>query len=121
MKSLLWAAGLTMVACSAQAQYSGEVAYKPVAVAATVPATVSDLLKAPKDDQLVKFSGKIVKKIADEKYIFSDGTAEIRVDIDDELIATVPVDNSTKLTIVGEVDKDGPQDIEIDVKSIKLD
>lgn len=114
-------ASLALAASSlVAAQYTGEVAYKTIDKNGAAPANVAELLKTPQDNQVVSLSGKLLKKVADEKYIFSDGSGEIRVEIDDELIMTVKVDNNTQITIVGEVEKDFMQDVEIDVKSIKL-
>ena len=120
MFRVLTAAALLAVSTLAAAQYSGEVAYKTAKRNTPTAASVADVLKTSQDDQLVTLKGKLLKKVADEKYIFSDGSGEIRVEIDDELINTLKVDNSTKVEIVGEVEKDFLEDLEIEVKSIKL-
>lgn len=46
--------------------------------------SIAEILKQPVDDQLVVLRGFIVKKVGNEKYLFSDGKSEIRGDIDDE-------------------------------------
>lgn len=104
------------------AQYTGETTYQSTAkAAASAPKNIAEILKAPVDDQMVTLTGKITKKIGDEKYMFTDGSGEIQLDIDDDDIATVKVDNNTKITIVGEVEIEDAQLVEIDVESIKLD
>ena len=44
--------------------------------------SVSDVLKNPVDDMEVALEGTLLKKVGKKKYIFSDGVAEIRVEID---------------------------------------
>ena len=82
--------------------------------------TVAEIIKAPVDDQRVVLRGKILRKIGNEKYIFSDGTAEIRVDIDDYEFPPQPITESTLVEISGKVDVELMRPVEIDVKRITL-
>lgn len=120
MFRVLTAAAALAASTLAAAQYTGEVAYKGAKTNSPMATTVAEVLKTSQDDQVVTLKGKLLKKVADEKYIFSDGSGEIRVEIDDDLITTVKVDNNTEVHIVGEVEKDFLEDLEIEVKSIKL-
>jgi len=98
------------------AQYTGPSASKP---AATVRyANVAEILKNPVEDVRVRLQGQLVRKIGNEKYLFSDGTGEIRVDIDDERFPASKIDEKTKVSIEGEVEKDFLQSPEIDVATL---
>lgn len=96
-------------ATSASAQYSG-----PSSQAR--PQSVAEILKNPIDDQAVVLSGFILRKIGKEKYIFSDGTAEIRVDIDAKHFPAQKIDDKVKVEIRGEVEKEFMETPEIDVE-----
>ena len=114
-KTLLTVAliGLSSIAVPAAAQYVGT---------STAPsyATVSEVLKDPIDDVPVTFEGYLVKKIANKKYIFSDGVAQIRVDIDPKHFPTTPINEKTRVVIRGEVEKDFMESPEIDVDSLSV-
>ncbi|MFJ7567771.1 YgiW/YdeI family stress tolerance OB fold protein [Herminiimonas sp. NPDC097707] len=82
--------------------------------------SIAEILKHPVDDQPVTLRGFIVKKVGNEKYIFSDGTSEIRVDIDGKHFINKKVDEKTKVEIRGEVEKDFLSTPEIDVDVLTL-
>lgn len=82
--------------------------------------SVADILKSPVDDQRVVLEGVILKKVGHEKYIFSDGSAEIRIDIDDEKMPTTRIDDKTKVQIHGDVDIESYRSPQIDVDAIIL-
>jgi uncharacterized protein (TIGR00156 family) len=103
--SVLSAAG------SAQAQYVGP--------SATVSAsTVAQILKSPVEDQKVLLRGKLTQKISHEKYLFSDGTASIRVEIDSDDFPLGIVSENTVVDIAGKVEKSLMASPEIDVKRV---
>ena len=52
--------------------------------------------------------------------MFSDGTGEIRVDIDAKRFAGQQIDAKTKVEIRGEVEKDFLQSPEVDVDTILI-
>lgn len=114
-------ASLTLIAtaallCSplmAQAQYMGPSSQ-------FVVNSVADILKNPIDDQPVVLRGFLTQQVGKEKYMFSDGTGEIRVDIDNKRFAGQQVDAKTKIEIRGEVEKDFLQSPEIDVDSLLI-
>jgi len=113
LTALTFAAG---AAGLVHAQYSGPSDLKP---AQTVKyASVSEILKKPVDDVRVSLQGTLTRKVGHEKYLFSDGTGEIRVEIDDKIFPTTKVDEKTRVTIEGEVEKDLMQSPEIDVKRV---
>lgn len=81
--------------------------------------TVKEILDRPVDDMWVILKGKILRKVGDEKYLFTDGTGQITVEIDDEYFPyDKPITPETTVEISGEVDCGFIQSIEIDVKQI---
>ena len=69
------------------------------------------------DDTPVVMTGKIVKSLGGEKYMFQDGTESITIEIDDEDWRGVSVNEKDTVEIRGEIDKDF-MNIEVDVDSI---
>ena len=105
------------LAVTALAQYSGPSDRKASATARY--ASVAEVLKNPVDDVMVTFEGRLVREVGKEKYLFSDGTGEIRVEIDNDVFPKGAVDDKTRVRIHGEVEKDFMQSPEIDVKRIE--
>lgn len=85
-----------------------------------VATSVSQILQDTKDDQRVTLRGQITKQLSEEKFIFSDGTGEIQLDIDDDLTRITPITPPVEIEFIGEVDKNLISDTEIEVKSYKL-
>ena len=112
----LFAAGLSIgmlaVSSTASAQYIG-----PTRVA---PTTVNKVLKSPVDDQYVLLSGKISSQISKDKYVFTDKTGSITVEIDDKVFAGRKVTADTPVEIWGKVDKDMLQEPKIEVKRLGI-
>ena len=108
MSIALAATSLLAFASGASAQYAG-----PSSKAG--PRSVAEILKNPVDDQSVVLSGYILRQVGNEKYIFSDGTAEIRVDIDAKLFPAQKIDDKVKVELRGEVEKEFMETPEIDV------
>ena len=82
--------------------------------------SVADVLKNPVDDVAVVFEGYIIKQVGKEKHIFSDGTAEIRIDIDQKHFPATPINEKMKVQIRGKVEKDYLQSPEIDVEGLTI-
>ena len=70
-----------------------------------------------RDDAYVKMRGKIVKHSHKDKYIFSDGTGDITIEIDKDKWRGLTVSEEELVEIIGEVDKDW-NSVEIDVDYI---
>lgn len=104
----LAAVSIFSFASGASAQYVGPSSQ-------TAPRSVAEILKNPVDDQAVVLRGFILRQVGNEKYIFSDGTAEIRVDIDHKLFPLEKIDDKVKVELRGEVEKDFMETPEIDV------
>ncbi|MBC8006525.1 MAG: NirD/YgiW/YdeI family stress tolerance protein [Prolixibacteraceae bacterium] len=110
--SLLAIAAVTASATLAQAQYTGP---------AAAPTTVKELLAQGKDDQYATLRGNLVKRIGGEKYLFSDGSGQITVEIDDkDFPAQQPVDAKTEVQLTGEFDKELIGSPEFDVDTVTL-
>jgi uncharacterized protein (TIGR00156 family) len=84
------------------------------------PKSVAEILKNPVDDQVVVLQGYITKKIGKKKYIFSDGTAEIRVEIDAKHMPTQQIDQKTHVQLTGEVETEFMESPEIEVELITI-
>ena len=74
--------------------------------------------KQLRDDTPVRLQGKIERFLGDEKYLFSDATGKITIEIDDDIWKGLVVDENDTVEIIGEVDKTVLK-VEIDVDSIK--
>jgi len=111
----LLVACLLSSACAglAQAQYAGQVA-QPAAPA------VAEILAKPVDEQMVRVQGRLLRKTQSETYVFSDGTGEIVVEIDDDDFPRQPVDAGTRVEIVGEVDTGLRRPPEIEAESVRV-
>ena len=57
----------------------------------------------------------LLKKVGNEKYLFSDGKQEIRVEIDDEDFPAIKIGDKMRVEIRGKVESDFFESPEIDV------
>ena len=101
------------VSGTVNAQYTGPGAN-------VAPTTVMAILKEPVEDQDVVLTGVLLKKLSKEKYMFSDGSGQIRVEIDSKYMLDLTIDEKTRVEIRGEVEKDFLESPEIDVKMIRV-
>lgn len=117
MKPLLFVCSLLMVigtsASPAQAQFEGPGAQSQLT-------TVEAVADQANDDQTVQLEGSIIEQVGDEKYIFTDDTGEIRVEIDDELFRGQRITPDMTVAIYGEVEKDFMRSPEIDVDELSI-
>jgi uncharacterized protein (TIGR00156 family) len=77
-----------------------------------------DMAKGLRDDYPVVLRGKIERFLGDEKYVFTDETGSITVEIDNKLWQGLSVDQNDTVEITGEVDR-GFTRTEIEVSGIK--
>lgn len=82
--------------------------------------SVAEILKNPVDDQKVVLKGHITKKVGKEKYLFSDGTGEMRIEIDHEKLPMQRIDDKTLVEISGEVETEFMKSPEIDVDLVSV-
>lgn len=77
--------------------------------------SVKDVLAQPVQGARVSLTGFITKRLGDDRYLFSDGGKEIRVEIDAKYFPATPVSEKTKVSLVGEVEKSALSAVEIEV------
>ncbi|SET48969.1 YgiW/YdeI family stress tolerance OB fold protein [Thorsellia anophelis] len=106
---------LAIVTCNVHADFVGKNGTQ-----STPYDTVKSIVANPIEDKQVSLIGNIIEKIGHEKYLFTDGTQTIRLDIDDEKFPIEPVDESTTVKIYGEIDKEFLESPEIDVDFIQI-
>lgn len=66
--------------------------------------SVQEILAEPVDGQPVKLRGKLLRQTTKNHYVFSDGTADIIVEIDADDFPRDPVNEHTLVKIAGEID-----------------
>jgi len=86
----------------------------------TVKDVIDNATRLDRTDALVKMQGFVVKKINTDIYEFRDKTGTIRVEIDKKRMPAKPFDDKTELVLLGEVDKDILEPVEIEVKEVYL-
>ena len=111
--TILAASGMMGVMNAAHAEYVGPSKVRQYK-------NVAEILREPVDDTYVTLRGKIINRIANDMYQFTDGTGTIKVEIDEEDFAGQRVDANTQVEIWGKVDKDLMRAPEIDVKRLTV-
>ena len=81
---------------------------------------VKNVLDHPVDDDTVTLQGHIIKKVGDERYLFSDETGEIVAEIEEEEFPPDTITPETPVEIRGEVDKAFFEKPEIEVDFIRV-
>ncbi|MFO7305858.1 MAG: NirD/YgiW/YdeI family stress tolerance protein [Gammaproteobacteria bacterium] len=80
--------------------------------------TVQEVLAAPRDDEDVILRGRIVRHLRGDHYLFTDGTGEIEVEIDDDDAPRGGVKLNVDVELHGEVDLDRNRRPKIDVDEV---
>ncbi len=80
--------------------------------------SVEEILNTSDDEELVKVSGEIVKKIKDRIYLFRGETGEIHVVIEESALSETGVRLKSPVVIKGEVDNPPDKAPRIDVENI---
>lgn len=93
-----WVVSLTLSA-SAFAGFQGNPADTP-------KMTVAQALKLKQDNAPLRLSGKIVRQLDDDEFLFRDASGEIRVDIDESVWQGVNVNPNDTVTLFGKLDYD---------------
>ncbi len=83
------------------------------------PSKVSDV-KNMKDDTQVIMVGKIEKSLGDEKYLFTDASGSITIEIDDDDWNGLTVTPQNTIEVTGEVDKDMFEPVRVDVERVSI-
>ena len=123
---IILACGLVLNTASASENYYSVAFNSPAPAGFTGPdaggeISVKELLKQAHDDTKVVLKGHIIKRISHDKYVFTDGTAEVVVEIENKRMPVEQITPNTLVKLYGEVDKDYiPAKIEIDVKVVEI-
>lgn len=84
----------------------------------TVKEIKSNASKLDRTDAIVKIQGFIVKQIDNDTYEFKDSTGTIHIDLDKKKVPGQPFDETTEIIIIGEVDYDLLEPVEIEVDEV---
>jgi uncharacterized protein (TIGR00156 family) len=102
---------LALLGLSLNAQQGG---YKGPGATAVTVAEAKNL----RDDTPVLLQGKIERFLGDEKYLFSDDTGNIVIEIDHKVWGSLSVDENEVVEINGEIDREFRGN-EVEVKTIR--
>ncbi|ELV8655502.1 NirD/YgiW/YdeI family stress tolerance protein [Vibrio vulnificus] len=77
---------------------------------------VSELLKDSNmfTEKDVVVEGTLVRQLNKDTYIFADGSAEIQVELDDDIRFTQTINSNTRLRLFGEFEGGNTPEIEVD-------
>ncbi|EGQ7756329.1 NirD/YgiW/YdeI family stress tolerance protein [Vibrio vulnificus] len=83
------------------------------------PVNVSVVSELQKDSNMftgkdVVVEGTLVRQLNKDTYIFTDGSAEIQVELDDDIRFTQTINSNTRLRLIGEFEGDNTPDIEVE-------
>ncbi|RYU67417.1 NirD/YgiW/YdeI family stress tolerance protein [Aliivibrio finisterrensis] len=78
--------------------------------------TVAELLKDTSmfTEKNAIVDGKIIRHIRKDKYLFSDGTTEIQIELDDDISLPSAINETTKVRLFGEYEGGNTPEIEVD-------
>lgn len=82
--------------------------------------TVAQVLADPEDDQKVMLRGSILEQLSTEKYMFSDNTGQIRVEIEKDDFPDMEFRPNMQIEISGEVETAFMRRPEIDVETLTV-
>ncbi|ELV8676950.1 YgiW/YdeI family stress tolerance OB fold protein [Vibrio vulnificus] len=77
---------------------------------------VSELLKDSNmfTEKDVVVEGTLVRQLNKDTYIFTDGSAEIQIELDDDIRFTQTINSNTRLRLFGEFEGGNTPEIEVD-------
>ncbi|POB98178.1 hypothetical protein CRN41_12715 [Vibrio vulnificus] len=83
------------------------------------PVNVSVVSELQKDSNMftgkdVVVEGTLVRQLNKDTYIFTDGSAEIQVELDDDIRFTQTINSNTRLRLFGEFEGGNTPEIEVD-------
>lgn len=82
------------------------------------PTSLTEVIQSPVDGQTVQLRGKLLQKLNHNKYLFSDGKSQIRVQINSEIFPKQAIDDRTEVEVIGQIEKDFMDTAEIDASSV---
>ncbi len=114
------AVALMMMTGGAMAQFTGPSDVAQAQSRGYPAITIREIKADPKDDMKATLEGRILRKVGDEEYLFSDDTGEIRVEIDDDDFPRQPVSETTRVRLEGEVDTHRYKEVDFDVDRVTI-
>ena len=103
----------------AEAQFTGEGSINNKEIK-TIKYVKSNANKLDRSDLLVKLKGHITEQINHEDFWFRDSTGKIKIEIDLKNMPQTPFNDKTELIIIGEVDADWLEGVELEVEQIQF-
>lgn len=113
MKKLLSLVALLTVSTSAVAGFTAS------NNTAAPKSTVAQALKIKQDNAPIQLSGKIIRQVDDDEFIFRDSTGEIKIDVEEGAWQGIDVTPNETITIFGQVDHERFEPNTIDVFRIQ--
>lgn len=114
IKSILLLAAIA-VSGTVSAQYSGPGADGKQYTVAEVKENAAQL---DKSDAIVKLEGFIVERVNKDEFWFQDDSGKLLLEIDKKDMPDRPFDDKTRVIVIGEVDYDVLEEVEIEVEEI---
>ncbi|MDW1975394.1 NirD/YgiW/YdeI family stress tolerance protein [Vibrio sp. Vb1980] len=62
----------------------------------------------------VVVEGNLLRQVRADKFIFSDGSGEVMVELDDDIQLNTPIDHKTKVRLFGEFEGGNKPEIEVE-------
>lgn len=106
-----------LIGSQAVAQYTGPGSAGKLYTCAEIKENASGL---DKSDALVQLEGFIIERVSKEDYWFQDDTGRILLEIDEKDLPEKPFDDKTPLIIIGEVDYDVLEEVEVEVEEVQF-
>ena len=100
---------------SVHAQYTGPGAKMEYL---TVKEVTDNASKLDKQDKQVKLKGFVSEQINKDTFWFKDETGKVRIEIEKKQMPSVPFNEKSEIFIIGEVDYDLLEGVEIEVDSL---
>ncbi len=114
---LLSLGAILFLATTACAQYTGpNTSHRSL----TVKEVIKDASSLDKKDILVTMEGKVIEQINKDTFWFEDKTGKVLIEIEKKHFPSFQFDQNTLIRIVGEVDYDVLEEVEVEVENIEL-
>lgn len=81
--------------------------------------TVAQALKIKRDDTPVQLTGKIIRQIDNDEFIFRDASGEIKIEVDEHAWQGLNVSPNETITIFGTVDHESLEANTVDVYRVQ--
>jgi len=82
--------------------------------------TVEWIVNEAPNDSPVIVKGRLVESLGDNEYVFEDETGTVQVEIDDDVLSPDQFQAGVEVEIVGEVDRDQEEGVEIEVARLNM-